>query len=169
MPLCVDELITKKFGPDKWKEILTDAGLPDDASFSLTDDVDDAAIMTVVASTCKVLNLTLEQVADAFGDYWIRGLTSRHYSPVYKLHKNARELLLGINDIHKQAVKFVPGAHPPAFELTWEDDNTLIVDYKSKRPLIDFAVGITRGIGLHYNEDLQVTKLSESRFTVVFA
>lgn len=165
---CMAEMITEKFGQDKWEAVLADAGLPEDASFALTDDVDDAIVVKAVGSALKVLGLSLEQFADAFGAHWISNLTTKHYSPVYTLYKSSRELMLGINDIHKQAVKFIPGAQPPRFEFNWEDDKTVIIEYKSQRGLIDFAVGITRGLGAYYKEALEVSKISDTHFKVVF-
>jgi len=40
--------------------------------------------------------------------------------------------------------------------------------YISKRGLIDFMVGLIKGVGKYYREDLKVTKLGNDRVKIVF-
>jgi hypothetical protein len=40
--------------------------------------------------------------------------------------------------------------------------------YKSRRGLIDFMVGLIKGVGKFYKEDLKVTKLSSDKVEIVF-
>jgi len=54
-----------------------------------TSDIDDQVVMNVIKSACDVLNLSLEQVADDFGDYWVN---------VYS-QKNISYLLCGLQHI----------------------------------------------------------------------
>ncbi|MCX7810014.1 MAG: heme NO-binding domain-containing protein [Leptospiraceae bacterium] len=39
--------------------------------------------MNVIKSACDVLNLSLEQVADVFGDYWVNVYTQKLYRIYY--------------------------------------------------------------------------------------
>ena len=71
IPACLKELVINKFGIEKWGNILEAAGLPRSSFFLPTKDVADADVLKMVNSTCKVLNLSLQQAADAFGDYWV--------------------------------------------------------------------------------------------------
>ena len=40
--------------------------------------------------------------------------------------------------------------------------------YKSHRNLIDFLVGLVKGVGKFYKEDLKVSKLSNDKVEIVF-
>jgi hypothetical protein len=40
--------------------------------------------------------------------------------------------------------------------------------YKSHRNLIDFLVGLIKGVGKFYKEDLKVTKLTNDKVEIVF-
>lgn len=162
------EVVTEKFGGDIWAKILTEMGVPVDTSYGIKDDVDDEIVLGAVQSTCSVLGVTLEQAADLFGSHWINRIAKRYYSPILSLYGNSRELLLAIDEIHERVVDDLPGSKPPRFEFTWEDERTLLVDYHSHRGLIDFAVGIARGVGEYYDEDLEITKRSDKQFTIVF-
>ncbi len=40
--------------------------------------------------------------------------------------------------------------------------------YKSKRGLIDFLVGLIKGVGKYFKENLEVTKLGNNKVKIVF-
>ncbi|KPQ45004.1 MAG: hypothetical protein MPEBLZ_00429 [Candidatus Methanoperedens nitroreducens] len=44
----------------------------------------------------------------------------------------------------------------------------MIIKYKSNRGLIDILMGLVKGVGKYYKEDLKVTKLSSDRLQVIF-
>jgi len=69
---------------------------------------------------------------------------------------------------HEASTRSIPDARPPQFDYEWKDGRTLIMHYKSHRGLIDFLVGLVRGVGKHFKEDLQVTKLSADKVQIVF-
>jgi hypothetical protein len=165
---CLGEMVTTKFGKDKWEAILRKAGLPVHTVFLAPQNIDDAAVLKVVNAACEVLHLTLPQAADAFGDYWMTVFAPRIYQPYLRGARNARELLLNMERVHIQATKTIADAHPPHFDYRWEDDQTLIMVYKSDRSLVDFVVGLAKGVGNYFNERLEVKKLSATEVRVRF-
>ncbi len=167
---CLIELIGKKFGKDKWAAIVEDAKLGEHAAeFRMSPvDIPDEQVSKLLASTCKVLGMTAEQVADAFGEYWCCHYAPRVYALVYTRFKSAREMILGMDKVHVETTVSIPDAHPPRFAYTWENPSTLIVEYKSRRNLIDLYVGLARGVGKYFREDLTVTKLSPVKVKIVF-
>lgn len=42
------------------------------------------------------------------------------------------------------------------------------MEYKSHRNLIDFMIGLIKGVGKYYHEELQITKLAANRVRIVF-
>lgn len=144
---CLAGLVKDNFGRNKWEDALEDAGMDRHAIFSATNKIDDAAVMKVVASVCKVLDITPLQAADAFGDYWVNVYAPRIYGAYLQEATSARELLLGMDKIHETVTSTIPNAHPPRFDYEWRDSRTLIMKYKSHRGLIDFLVGLIKGWG----------------------
>jgi len=165
---CLGDLVKEKFGKDKWGDALELSGLDRDSIFLATEDVDDIAVLKVVDSVCKVLNISFIQAADAFGDYWANVFTPKIYAPYYRGVNSAKEFLLNMDKVHVDTTKTIKNAHPPRFEYEWKDDKTLIMKYKSKRGLIDFMVGIIKGVGKYYKEDLKVTKLGTEKVEIIF-
>ncbi len=165
---CLASLVNEKYGTDKWREILDGAGVPRFSLFLATQDVEEEKVLDLVTSLTRVLGLTLPQAADAFGDYWVNVYSQKIYSPYYKSCRNAREFLLSVNEIHRKTTAQIKDARPPRFTYEWENDDTLIMHYHSERGLIDFMVGLIKGVGTFYKERLEVEKLSDDKARVRF-
>jgi hypothetical protein len=166
---CLGKLVTAQFGQEMWEKSLQDVGLSPHAVFWPTSDVDDAIVMKLITVACKNLDLSLDQLADAFGEYWINSHTRYAYPQYHARHSTARDFLLDLNNIHVEMTRTLKDAQPPQFDFAWEDDKTLVVDYKSHRGLIDFVVGLARGVGKYYKEELIVSKEGADKVKVVFA
>ena len=165
---CLEDLVCSEFGKDKWQKSLEKAGVKKGTLFLPTSNIDDSQVIEIVGAVCSTLNITLEQAADAFGDYWINVYCIKMYSPYFRRYKTAKDFLLTLNKIHVDITEMVEDAHPPKFTFEWLNDKTLVMHYQSHRGLIDFAVGITKGLAKHYGENLQITKMSGEKLKVVF-
>ena len=164
---CLEELVVNKFGKDKWEMSAKNAGLDSGKAIFSISDVDDSQTMKIVESVCNTLGISLEQAADAFGDYWVNVYSQKMYSHYYD-RDSAKSFLLNMDNVHVAMTKQMKNARPPRFEYEWKDDKTLVMHYKSHRGLIDFVVGLARGVGNYYKEDLHVTKLGNKEIQIVF-
>ena len=164
---CLEELVITKFGKDKWEKALENAGFNKLTMFLPGADIDDSQVMKAVKAVCKTLSISLEQAAEAFGDFWVNVYSQNYYYSFYK-NKTAKSLLLSMDDIHVRMTKTMENAKPPRFDYEWKNDRTLIMHYKSHRGLIDFAIGLVKGVGKFYKENLKVTKLGPNMIQVVF-
>lgn len=165
---CLADMVTEKFGKEKWEEALQRAGLKKGTVFLATENVDDAAVLRIVNAVCDVLGITLQQAADAFGEYWVCNFAPKIYSVYYKGVNSAKEFLLKMDKVHEVSTQNIPDARPPRFGYEWKDDRTLIMTYKSKRGLIDIMVGLVKGVGKYYKENLKVTKLGPDKVEIIF-
>jgi hypothetical protein len=91
------------------------------------------------------------------------------YPLFYERHAMARDFLLDMNSVHVQMTRMMEQARPPRFDYEWKDDRTLLMRYQSQRGLIDFMVGLAKGVGRYYQEDIQVTKLGPDKVRIMFA
>jgi len=166
---CLEKMVVGSAGNQIWRNILDESGLPRDYIFFASQDVDDGLSLKVVGAACNVLNISLQQAADAFGEYWVTQFAPAMYEPFFKGKSSAREFLLKMDKVHETVTQNVPGARPPRFDYEWDDEDTLIMTYHSHRGLIDFLVGLIKGVGKHFGEELRVTKLNDERVEVVFS
>ena len=166
--LALKEMVIATYGIDKWKNALAKAGIGEEPLIMPISNVDDQIFLRVVNSLCEVLNISFIQAADAFGDYWVTVYSQKMYRVYYENVKTAKEFLLKMDSVHVASTKSIPDANPPRFEYEWKDEKTLIMKYKSQRGLIDLMVGLIKGVGKLYKEDLKVTKLGSDKVEIVF-
>jgi hypothetical protein len=166
--LAIKDLITKRYGKEKWEEVLKKAGVEKEPIITVTSNVDDSTVMKVINAICSVLGISLAELGEAFGDYWVNEYSHTLYGVYYKIYLNAREFLLKMDEVHQVTTRHMIGADPPRFEYEWKDDKTLVMKYKSKRRLIDFMVGLIKGVGKFYKENLKVKKISDDKVEITF-
>lgn len=164
---CAEELVRTRFGDATWDEVCAQAGLRRDTYFMPAADIDDRAVLRVIEAIGSVCELGPEQVADAFGEYWVCEYASRQYPAYFRGASSARELLLKMDTVHELVTRSVPKARPPRFVYTWSDENTLVIEYRSARQLTGLLIGLIKGVGTHYGERLAVRALG-NRVTVQF-
>lgn len=166
---CLKELVETKFGKDKWTTICEKTSFPTNTLISLTADIDDPTVMKLIQNTCSTLGITMEQAADAFGDYWVNNYAPAIYKSIFTKYKSAREFILGMDDVHIMVTKTVPNAIPPRFTYSFSDDKTLVMTYDSKRGLILILMGLVKGLGRYFNEKLTVSKINDKSIKIVFS
>ncbi len=165
---CLEELVIIQFGRDTWETALQEAGVSKAKMFLPFQDVDDALVMRMVNAVCHTAHLSLSQAADAFGEYWVMVYSQRMYAQYYAQYSTAKDFLLGMDRVHVTITKNIPNARPPRFDYEWKNATTLRMHYTSKRGLIDFVVGLAKGVGKFYREDLRVTKVGDDTVEIWF-
>lgn len=166
--ICLKRLIKKEYGTDKWYDILERAGFDKYTLIKASDNLDDTRFMNIIKSTCEILDITLEQASDAFGEYWVNEYAPEVYGVYYRDVKTAKEFILKMNEVHKSVVSNLEDARPPSFEYEWKDDNTLHIGYKSHRNLVVIMIGLLKGVGKYFNEDLKIRMLTDNKAEVIF-
>ena len=154
---CLEELVTEKFGVEKWTESLKKAGIPEWRNFTTFCDVDETEVMGIMKGIAGVASLSMEQLMEAFGEYWSTVYGPNIYEVYFADAKCARELLLNLDHIHEVMTKSIKFARPPRFRYEWKGDKLLIMHYESSRGLVALMPGLVRGVGKYYKENLIVT------------
>ncbi len=165
---CFEELVNSRLGKKFWQCALEDAGLKQMTLFLVFDDIDEAVVMKLVASVMRQANLSLPQLADMFGEYWVMEYSQKMYPQYYAKHTTAKSFLLGLDELHVGITKKMATARPPRFTYAWKDDHTLIMRYISQRNMLDFAAGLVKGIGKFYHETLDVKRIGTDQLQVTF-
>jgi hypothetical protein len=87
----------------------------------------------------------------------------------YGRYHNTRDFIMGMDFIHAEVTKNIQNAHPPRFDIEELDENRIKVHYKSKRNMIDFYIGLVKGVGKYFKTPLEVKKLSEEYCEIDFS
>ena len=165
---CLSDLVKDNFGEHKWKEIVLQSGENPQAAIFATSDFDDKTVFKLIENTCKVLNLTKQQACDAFGDYWVNTYAPKIYGMYYTKFESAKQFIMGMDKTHETVTKSMLNARPPRFTFEEVDENTIIVNYISTRNMIDFYIGLVKGISKYFNTPITIKKLSEERVKLTF-
>ena len=165
---CLSELVKKNFDEHKWKEILQQSGESPYMLIKAISDIDDKIVFKLFENTGKVLNLSKQQTCDVFGDYFVNTFAPKIYGGYYVNFKNAKQFIVGMDKVHETVTKDISKAQPPRFTIEEVDENTLIVNYLSSRNMIDFYIGLVKGVGKYFNTSIGIKKLSEERVELTF-
>ena len=165
---CLKETVLSKFGIDIWEKSLIEAGFKAGSIFSPASNIDDEVFKTLIRSLCKNLNTNCEKLTEEFGDHWVNDFSQKMYSHLYLKHKKAKDFLLDMGHIHVATTRNIENAHPPRFEYEWKDEYTLIMHYKSHRGLLNILIGLVKGVGKYYNEELTVEQQGSDKIEITF-
>ena len=114
--IALQDLVKSKYGQENWTNILKKSNLPKDKVFYGHHDIEDNIVMTLIQNTCEVLGVTLEQAAEAFGNYWMNEYAPKKYFAFFAGKKTAKEFLLEMNRLHSKITDRIENARPPKFE-----------------------------------------------------
>lgn len=166
--VALKEMILKEFNEEMWVKIAKRAGISPDQVLLPISNVDENLFQKVREATLAETGLSDKEIGLKFGEVWVNSFTPRVYGAYYSGHNSAKELLLDLDRIHVSVTKNVPGATPPRLDYEWQDDQTLILRYKSHRHMIDYLIGGIYALGRKYNEQIEAEKLDESTVKVKF-
>ena len=164
---CFKEVVVKECGKDKWEELRVASNLPEILLDS--GNIDDEKVITAFNMAPDILNVNWQKLMDAFADHWTFNYADKiGYGFFLKKHKTAREAIINMNKVHQMATSNIRDANPPTFDFEWENDNTLYIEYKSKRGLFDICLSCLKSLGKYYNENLRVSKAGNNKIRINF-
>ena len=167
--IALQDLVKNKFGQEKWINILKKSDLPTDKVFYPHHDVDDSMFMKLIQNTCKVLGITLEQAAEAFGNYWMNEYVPKKYFAFFYGKRTAKDFLLDMNRVHSKMVDKLENAQPPRFECEVLDENKITMSYSSQRGLEPIWIGMIKGVGTYFKEDIKIKKIGKNKVELTFS
>jgi hypothetical protein len=152
------KLVDTKLGGDSWRELLKATGLGAKVYMPVTEYPDEEAVALVGAIAAKT-GKPPRTVLEDFGEFIAVDLLAL-YRHMVKPEWRTLELLENTEEtIHRVVRLRNPGARPPELRTDREGDEVLIT-YRSARRMCGVAVGIVRGLALHYGETVEIKELS---------
>jgi len=152
----IQELVEAKFGAEAWDKI-KELAKCEEPFFSARENYSDQMTVDLANAASEVSGLPLETVLVEFGKFWITNTGAESYPTFFKLAgRAAREFLMNMDKVHKQVTKNVLNAKPPSFEYEELPDGRLLMHYRSERKLCAVLRGLILGVGIYFDEELQV-------------
>ena len=154
---AIQGLVTENFGEEAWLKIKAKSGVNRD-EFLNNDSYPDSETFSLAIAAAEVLNITLEQVLIAFGEYWILKTGLHHYGALMKSGgDNFKDFLINLPNFHSRVMLMYPNITPPEFLINELENEQLEVHYYSERSgLTYFVWGLLQGMGKMFNNTLEI-------------
>lgn len=160
---AIQDLITDKFGSEEWEAVKEKSGV--DVDFFLSNEpYDDDITFKLAVAASDVLGISVGQVLNAFGEWWILKTGKEKYGGLMAAGgNNLKEFLVNLPLFHNRIMLMYPKLTPPEFKVSNTEANSIQVHYHSKREgLQEFVRGLLSGLALMYEVDANI-ELLQSR------
>ncbi len=160
---AIEDLVKENFGEDKWEMIKEKSGV--DIDFFLSNEpYDDDITFKLAIAAAEVMNITVEDVLHAFGEWWVLRTSKEKYGALMASGgNNLREFLVNLPVFHTRVMLIYPKLTPPEFRVSDLEERSIHIHYFSKRQgLREFVRGILQGLGKMY-ETLTTIELIQAR------
>jgi hypothetical protein len=160
---AIQDLITDKFGAEVWEAVKEKSEV--DVDFFLSNEpYDDDITYKLAGAASEVLGLTVGQVLNAFGEWWILKTGKEKYGGLMEAGgNNLKEFLVNLPLFHNRIMLMYPKLTPPEFKVSDIEQNSIHVHYHSKREgLQEFVRGLLSGLAKMYNVEATI-ELMQSR------
>ncbi len=152
----IQELVEAKFGAEAWQKVKELAGC-DEPFFAVSEDYPDEMTLALVKAASEVSGLSQEDVMIEFGKFWVPNTGKNSYQTYYNLMGSSpKEFLLNTGKVHEQVTRSIANAQPPRFEYEELPDGRLLMHYHSKRGLCVVLRGLILGVGILFDQELDV-------------
>lgn len=160
---AIEDLVVSNFGEDKWLLIKERSGVDIDFFIS-NESYDDDITFKLAIATADVMNISVGQVLEAFGEWWVLKTSKEKYGGLMQAGGTSlKEFLHNLPVFHNRVMLIYPKLTPPEFRVSDSTDNSINVHYYSKREgLQEFVRGLMIGLGKMYETPVQVV-LIQSR------
>lgn len=153
---AIEELVTERFGAAKWEEIKTKADVLE-SGFISTQSYPDELTFKLVGAASEVLLVPIEQLLEAFGEYWVLYTGAKGYGEMMShMGDSLPDFLKNLDMLHRRVSGMMPHLQPPHFYTENETERSIDLVYNShRRGLVPMLRGLVIGLGKRF--ELQTT------------
>lgn len=157
---AIEDLVKVNFGEDKWIAIKELSGVDIDYFLS-NEPYDDEITYKLAGAASEVLGITVGQVLEAFGEWWILKTGKEKYGGLMQAGgSNLKEFLVNLPLFHNRVMLMYPKLTPPEFKVSNIEEKSIHIHYHSKREgLQEFVRGLLSGLGKMYEVPVEIELL----------
>lgn len=149
--------VTSALGQDAWPALVKEAGL-DGKSYLPVKEYPDAEAGALVAAASRITKKPAGAVMEGFGVFLAPKLLAMYRSLVDPTWRTLDVIENTEQTIHRVVRIRNAGAHPPALKATRTSPKEVVLLYNSPRRMCSVAIGIAKGLGVHFDENISVTE-----------
>jgi hypothetical protein len=164
------EMVEQEFGYETVDAIIEDSKIESNGIYTNVGTYHHSELFELIHQLSSKKNIPANQLLFEFGKY-VFTVFFKAYPIFFENKKNTFDLLKEIEDkIHVEVLKLYPEAELPSFTIQPSPNNEMVMLYRSKRKMSDFAEGLMQGCLLHFNEKANIEKtfINEQGSEVLF-
>jgi len=160
---AIEDLIKANYGDEKWEKVKERSGVNIDFFIS-NEPYDDNFTFRLAGAVSEEMNISLDNVLQAFGEWWILKTGKEKYGGLMEAGGNSlQEFLDNLPIFHNRIMLIYPKLTPPEFKVSNREENSIHIHYYSVREgLQEFVRGLLSGLAKMYNTPVEI-ELLESR------
>jgi len=154
---AIEQLVVSLKGESGWRGVCAHAGMAADGFVSMQA-YDDEVTFRLVNSVSQRMGLPVDQVLEAFGEYWISYTAEEGYGAVMKAGGNdLREFLGNLNEMHGRVETVFPDMRLPLFRVEDVSASEYRLYYASERAgLAPMVIGLVKGLAKRFDQRVDV-------------
>jgi hypothetical protein len=151
-------MVLNNHGSEVWSRVSERDGLELEP-FHILKQYEDHELFSMAIKTSEITGTELSTVLKNFGKHFILRTAKENYKATMRFHgATALELLSNLNAMHTRLKSTFLIYSPPRFFVSFESENTYILQYESTRSGLEaFVEGLIIGIGELYEENIEIT------------
>lgn len=150
----------KLYGDESVEKALVKIDLEPNIVFSPLSDVEDKTAFGIFKNLSVIVGVDIHKLWRAIGEDNI--LAFRTDYPGFFRRENAYQFLSSMNDLHVIVMRRIKGATPPVLDMTVLTSNKVQFQYRSKRGMFDYFLGMLDGVKAFFNENFEVIEIERS-------
>lgn len=165
------EMVELKFGYEIVDRIIEKADINSKGAYTSVGTYPHDEIFKLVKQLSQILNIEEDKLFTTYGEY-VFGSFLKAYPYLTVSYHDAFDLLGHVEGtIHVEVLKLYPDAELPMIEIKEQTKDNMVMIYKSKRKMSDFAEGLIRACLKHYDENAIILRenLVEDKSEVLFS
>jgi hypothetical protein len=151
----LEKFVKKNYNLVTWQELLNKSGV-ENKVFDPTKPYSDEEALKLITTASAMTAIPVDTLLEKFG-YFIVPDLFKFFGHMMKKEWKTLGLLEYTESVMHKAVRINnPGATPPTLVIK-RNRNEVTIHYNSKRQMVSLGVGIIKGIGDHFQENLQIS------------
>lgn len=149
--------VEEKLGPERWPDLLGEAGLGA-KHFELLETYPDSDAVALVSAASRITGAPAADLLEDFGAFIAPHLIDMYWGLIEPEWKTLDLLEHTEEAIHKVVRLKNPGAQPPQLRVTRTGADRAVIEYTSERKMCPIAKGIVRGLAKHFAEVVEISE-----------
>ncbi len=152
------DFLESALGMDVVDDVIETANLPSGAAYTAVGTYPASEVLTLLNTVEAKVGMSVADQQAAFGKHLFGRLAKAHPEYIGSVG-GGFELIGAIEDhIHVEVRKLYPDAELPSFEYGERTDDSMVLIYRSQRPMADLCEGLIRGCFAHFNEQVEIAR-----------